>query len=138
MEIHIFIQDSQVPTRDAWQQAIEEAGFPAVLDPTLDLRKDAGFSPTVYNGQQSGFELNLDAAGSYLESYPHIAEQVGGRDSCVSFRWGGDIVEAAAAISCAAALTRLTDGIYFDPETDRVFSADVVLDGIKEDLSGLS
>ena len=91
----------------------------------------------IYNGQESGFELYLDSAASYLESYPHIAEQVGSRDKCVSFRWGGDVVEASAAISCGAALTRFTDGIYFDPETDRVFAADVVFDGIQEDLSGL-
>jgi hypothetical protein len=138
MEIHIFMEDSRVPSREAWQQAIEAAGFPAVLYQSLDLRKDTGFSPTAYNGQESGFELYLDPAASYLESYPHIAEQIGGRDRCVSFRWGGDLVEAAAAISSAAALTKLTDGIYFDPETDRVFTADVVLDGIQEDLSALS
>ena len=137
MEIHIFVQDSQVPNRAAWQQAIDEAGFPAVLDATLDLRKDSGFSPTVYNGQESGFELYLDSAASYLESYPQIAEVVGARDMCISFRWGGDVVEAAAAISCGAALTKLTDGIYLDAETGRVFTADVVLDGIQEDLAGL-
>jgi hypothetical protein len=138
MEIHIFLEDSRVPNREAWQQAIEAAGFPAVLDATLDLRKDTGFIPVAYNGQASGFELYLDPAASCLESYPHLAEQVGGRDKCVSFRCGGDVVEAAAAISCGAVLTMLTDGIYFDPETDRIFSADTVHDGIQEDLAGLS
>jgi hypothetical protein len=117
--------------------AIEEAGFPAVLYQSLDLRKDTGFSPTTFNGQDSGFELYLDPAAGCLESYPHIAAQVGGRDKCVSFRWGGDLVEAAAAISSAAALTKLGDGIYFDPETDRVFTADTILAGIQEDLNGL-
>ena len=131
------MEDSHVPSRESWQQAIEAAGFPAVLYESLDLRKDTGYSPTTYNGQQSGFELYLDPAASYLESYPHIAEQVGVRDRCVSFRWGGDLVEAAAAISCGAVLAKLTDGIYFDPETDRVFTADIVLDGIQEDLAGL-
>jgi len=137
MEIHIFMEDSRVPSRESWQQAIEQAGFPAALYQSLDLRKDTGFSPTAYNGQESGFELYLDPAASYLESYPDIAEQVGSRDKCVSFRWGGDLVEAAAAISCGAVLARLTDGIYFDPETGRVFTADTVLDGIQEDLAGL-
>ena len=134
VEIHIFVADSQVPSRDAWQQAIEEAGFPVVLGASLDLRKDSGFSPVSYNGQASGFELYLDDAESYLESYPHIAEQVWTRDKCVSFRWGGDIAEANAAMSCGAALTRLTGGIYFDTETDRVFMADEVLEGIREYL----
>ncbi len=137
MELHIFMEDSRVPNRESWQQAIEAAGFPAVLYESLDLRKDTGFSPTNYNGQQSGFELYLDPAGSYLESYPHIAEQVGSREKCVSFRWGGDLVEAAAALSCGAALTKLTDGIFYDPDADRVFTADKVLDGVQEYLAGL-
>jgi hypothetical protein len=138
MEIHIFMEDSRVPDRESWQRAIEQADFPAILDPSLDLRDDSGFSPTIYNGQESGFEFYLDPAGSYLENYPHIAAQVGNRDMCVSFRWGGDVVEAAAAISCGAALAKLTDGIYYDPETDRVFTANTVIEGIREDLSGLA
>lgn len=137
MEIHIFLEDSRVPNRESWQRAVEEAGFPAVLYPELDLRKDSGFSPTSYNGQESGFEISLDPAASYLQSYPHIAEAVGGRDKCVSFRWGGDLVEAAAAISCGAALAWCVDGVYFDPETDRVLTMATVLEGIQEDLAGL-
>jgi len=61
IEIHIFLEDSRVPNREAWQQAIEAAGFPAILDATLDLRKDTGFIPVAYNGQASGFELYLDS-----------------------------------------------------------------------------
>jgi hypothetical protein len=132
------MDDSRVPARELWQHAIETAGFPAVLCESLDIRKDTGFSPTTYNGQQTGFELYLDPAASYLESYPHIAEQIGSRDKCVSFRWGGDLVEAAAAISCSAALTKLTDGIFFDPDADSVFGADTVLDDVKEYLVGLT
>jgi len=131
------MEDSRVPNRESWQEAIEAAGFPAVLYESLDLRKDTGFSPTTYNGQQSGFELYLDPAESYLESYSHIAEQIGSRNKCVSFRWGGDLVEAAAALSCGAALAKLTDGVFYDPDADSVFTADTVLDGVQEYLAGL-
>jgi hypothetical protein len=138
MEIYVFMNDSRVPTRESWQQAIDGAGFPAVLSESLDLRQDSGYSPTTYDGQDSGFELYLEPAAAYLESFPDIAKHVGARDTCVSFRSGGDVVEAAAAIACGAALTKLTDGIYFDPETDQVFSADTVLEGVQEDLAGLA
>lgn len=137
MELHVFMEDSRVPNRESWQQAIEAAGFPAVLYESLDLRKDTGFSPTTYNGQLSGFELSLDPATSLLEIYSHIAGQVGCRDKCVTFRWAGDLVEAAAALSCGAALARLTDGIFYDPDADCVFTDDTVLDGVQEYLSGL-
>lgn len=120
VEIHVFLQDLQVPEREQWQKAIEEAGFPIVLDPALDLRKDKGFSPTTYNGYASGFELYLEPAANYLNSHPEIRENVGTRDKCVSFRWPDDTVTAAAAITAAAVLTILTEGVYFDPEASRV------------------
>lgn len=138
VEIHVFMQDLQVPEREQWQKAIEEAGFPIVLDPALDLRKDKGFSPTTYDGFASGFELYLEPAANYLNSYPEIQENVGTRDKCVSFRWGADTVRAAAAISAAAVLTTFTEGIYFDPETGRVFTSDAVFEGIYEDLSAIA
>jgi hypothetical protein len=69
VELHIFIQDSRVPIRDAWQHAIDELGFPAVLDESLDLRKDNGFSPTTYKGQATGFELYLEPASDALSVY---------------------------------------------------------------------
>ena len=67
-----------------------------------------------------------------------IVGQVGNRDKCVSFRWGGDLVEAAAAISCGAALAKLTDGIFYDPDADCIFTADTVLDGVQDYLAGLA
>lgn len=138
VEIHVFMQDLQVPGREQWQQAIDEAGFPIVLDLALDLRKDRGFSPTTYDGYASGFELYLEPASNYLNSYPEIRENVGTRDKCVSFRWPDDTVTAAAAISAAAVLTTLTEGVYFDPKANRVLTSDSVFEGIYEDLSALA
>jgi len=120
LELHVFIQDAEIPTRDSWQHAIEEAGFPTILEPTLDLRHDTGFRPPTYNDQATGYEIYLEVAAGLLEVYPDMAEQVGPRDMCVTFRWGGDLLEYAAAISSAAALTKLTDGIYFFPD-DGIF-----------------
>ena len=137
LELHIFIQDSQVPSRDAWQQAIEEAGFPTVLEPTLDLRRDTGFRPTTYKDQATGYEFYLEPAASILEAYPHITEQVGSRDMCATFRWGGDLVECAAAISSAAVLTKLADGIYFYPDDDIIRTAADAVEATREELSSI-
>jgi hypothetical protein len=138
MELHVFVDDSRMPTRDQWQQAITDVGVPAVLYPELDLRRDRGFSPTTYNQRNSGFELYLDNSAACIEVYPQIAEQVGARGKCISFRFGGDIVEAATAISCAAALAWVADGVYYDPESDRLLAADTVLEGVRADLEALS
>ena len=133
--LHIFLQDSQVPSRDVWQQTIEQLGFPAVLDPTLDLRNDTGFSPTIFRGQSTGFEFYLESAADVLSSYQHITPKVDNRDMCATLRWGGDLAECGAAISAAAALTKLADGIYFYPDDDIVYGADEAVSATQEDLA---
>jgi hypothetical protein len=137
IELHIFIHDSSVPTREAWQQAIEELGFPTVLDATLKVERQTGFLPTVYDGRWTGFEFDLGPAAEVLSCYPQIAPIVGDRKACATFRWGGDLIEMAAALSSAAALTKLTNGIYYYPNDDIVYGADEVVEATRSDLSSL-
>ena len=137
LELHIFMQDTRVPSREAWQQAVEQLGFPTVLYPMLDVRKDTGFSPTTYKGQATGFEFILEPAADILSSYSHITPRVGSRDKCATFRWGGDMTECAASLSAAAALTKLTDGIYFYPDDDIIYDADEAVEATRRDLASI-
>lgn len=137
IELHVFMQDSRVPSRGSWQQAIEQLEFPVVLDSSLDLRRDTGFSPTIYQGQPTGFEFYLEPAASILSSYPHITPTVGGRDMCATFRCGSDLSEYASALSAAAALTMLTDGIYFYPDDDLLYDANEALEATRRDLRSI-
>jgi hypothetical protein len=137
IELHIFIHDSRVPTRDAWQQAIEELGFPTVLDPTLKVKHQTGFSSAVYDGHSTGFEFDLGPAAETLSHYPQIAPIVGDRAACATFRCGGDLIEMAAALSSAAALTKLANGIYYCPNDEIVYDADEVVEAMRNDLSSL-
>ena len=134
LELHIFLRDSSVPNRAQWQAAIEQLGFPTVLDPTLDVRKDTGFTPTTYSGKETGFEFYLERAAELLSSYGHIASRVGDRDVCASFRWGGDLDEMGAALTAASALAKLTDGIYFYPDDDILYTADEAVESTRRDL----
>lgn len=135
VELHIFLENSEVPTRDRWQQSIDQLGFPVVLDPTLDVRSDTGFSPTEFNGQFTGFEFYLGPAVDVISYYSHIATEVGSREKCATFRWGGDLAECGAAISAAPALTKLADGIYFYPDDDIVYHAEEAVEATKADLA---
>jgi hypothetical protein len=137
LELHIFMQDSRVPSRDAWQQAIEQLGFPTVLEQSLDVRRDTGFRPSTYKGQSTGFEFSLEPAAGILANYSHITRQVGNRDKCATFRWGGDLTECGASLSAAAALTKLTDGIYFYPDDDIIYGADEAVETTRRDLSSI-
>ncbi len=137
IELHVFMPDSRVPNRDAWQQAIEQLGFPTVLNPTMDVRTDTGFSPATYKGQPTGFEFELEPAADILADYFHIASQVGGRDQCATFRWSSDLIEGAAAWSASAALAKLTDGIYFYPDDDTILDADAAVEATRRDLNSI-
>jgi hypothetical protein len=111
--------------------------FPTVLDPTLDVQHDTGFSPTTYRGQDTGFEFSLDLATDYLDDYPEIASRLDGRDQCATFRWGGNLTECAAALSAAAALTVVTDGFYYYPDDELFYDAQQVVPATRHDLDGL-
>lgn len=138
IELHIFMNDSRVPSREAWQLAIDEMNFPTALDAAFDVRQQSGYSPTIHAGQRTGFEFILEPTQKILSSsYAHIADRVGGREKCATFRWGGDLTEMAAALSAAAALTKLTDGIYYYPNDDIVYGADEAVEATRRDLSSL-
>jgi len=137
IELHVFISDSRVPTRDEWQRQIEQLAFPTVLDTTLDVRHDTGFSPTIFEGRSTGFEFFLEPAADVLASYEHIAAKVDGRDLCATFRWGGDLAECGAAISAAAALTKMADGVYFYPDDDVLYSGDEAVNATIKELAEL-
>jgi len=134
VELYIFLKDSRVPSRDAWQHAIEKLAFQVVLDPSLDVRNDNGFTPTSFRGQSTGFEFYLEPAADILSNYPHIAARVGSRDKCATFRWGGDMMECGAALSAAAVLAHVADGIYFYPDDDIVYDAVEAVTATERDL----
>jgi hypothetical protein len=137
VQLHIFLKDTRVPNREAWQRAIEQLGFPVVLDPSLDLHRDKGYSPTTYGGHTTGFELYLEPANELVSAYPQIASRVGNRDQCVTFRWGGDLMECAAALSAAGALACVADGIYFYPDDNAVYDVQAALAAIRRELSSI-
>jgi hypothetical protein len=137
LTLHVFCEQSRVPDRAAWQAAIDQLEFPTVLDPTLDVRRDTGLSPTTYRGEDTGFEFSLDLAADYFDDYPQIASRIEGRDQCATFRWGGDPAECAAALSAAAALTVVTDGLYYYPDDELFYDAQQVVPATRKDLTAL-
>jgi hypothetical protein len=133
-DVHVFLHASRIPTREAWQQAIERLGFATVLDPTLDVRHDKGYSPATYQGKATGFEFSLDSSPEILQSFPDIVQHVGGREVCATFRWSGDLTEAIAALCAAASLAKLTGGIGYSPGDDETYSADEIVASVRESL----
>lgn len=98
-----FLSREHVPSREAWQAAIDEAGFDFQLDPELRPFEDSGFSPCKLEGRDSGFEISYDGSRELLDSFPEL---VGDQDYCISFRWGGDMSECACVMIASYALAK--------------------------------
>ena len=135
LDLHIFMHDARIPSRESWQQAIEQLGFQTILDETLDVKQQTGFVPAIYAGHSTGFEFTLEPAEDVLSHYSHILNRVGDREMCATFKWGEALMEMAAALSAAATLTQFSDGIYYNPQDDVVYSAEEAVEATRRDLS---
>ncbi len=124
MELHAFLRSSNMPTRDDWQERIGELGFPIELDREMDIGNDMGFSPCNVNGKVSGFEIYFEDAKDVLKHYPECAKSVGDRNRCITFRWGGDLIECGCTLVASAALAGSYDAVVYSPYEKAVLSAD--------------
>lgn len=114
--LYVFIHDSRLPTRDQWQQVLDNKGTALVLD-DFEPRRLHGFLPAKLNDQECGFEysfqpITVDDFEEILEEIPEI----GDRNRVVTLRWHASELDMRAGNIAAAALAALTDGIYLDPQ----------------------
>lgn len=100
-EKYAFLKSSDVPTRDQLQQAIDRTGFNLALDPEYQPRTNHGFVLCSLQGIDSGVEMYFDDSDEFISSCRDLAQD---RDCCISFRWGGDLLECACAMVVSVAL----------------------------------
>ncbi|MFN3653395.1 MAG: hypothetical protein ACK47B_27775 [Armatimonadota bacterium] len=124
LELHAFIGERRLPTREDWQVAIAGLAFPVELDPGLKVRGAEGFVPCTLESRPSGFELYTEPAAALLEDYPELAEQVGNRSSAITFRWGGDLRECACVMAAAAGLAACSDALLYYPDDEEWYGID--------------
>src|SRR5262245_16584297 len=137
IELHIFVHDSPVPSRESWQQAIDEMSLSMILYETLEVRTHTGFLPTILAGEPTGFEFCLEPTEDVLSSYAHIRNKVSDREKGATFIWGGNQTEMTAALSAAAALIKLSDGVYYYPSDNVIYDSDEAVEAIRADLNAL-
>lgn len=132
LELHAFLRSSNMPTRDGWQEQIGELGFSIELDREMDIGNDRGFSPCSVNGQVSGFEIYFEDAKDVVKLCPEIADSLGDRDRCISFRWGGDLVECGCALVASAALASAYDAVVYSPDEQAAVPAEKLASEAKD------
>src|SRR5262245_61339549 len=132
--IQIFIAARGLPTVVEWQQAIDGLGFDVKLDPSVDPAKHSGYWPAVFEGRETGFEFYLDPSKEVLRDYPHIKSKVGGSKHCASFVLHSDMLELCAASASAAALTSLTNGVWYYADGDVIYDAGEAVASARQDV----
>jgi hypothetical protein len=123
-EMHVVVGE-RVPERGEWQAAIDRLGIPLQLDPGLSLTQAAGISPCKLRGADSRLELSDAPAAELLASFPTLAKAAPRPVAkAITFRWGDDARECAAALGAAAALLAGFPGVAYCPVHDVVYDSD--------------
>ncbi len=132
VEMYAFLNQSDLPSRNEWQAAIDSLGLPVVLDEQINPRDTIGYSPCALRGGNAGFEYSVERAKDL--GPPDSARHF---DSAAVFRWSGDLAECASAMAAAAALLRHANVVVFCPEDDLIYSLEGLLADFDECVNEL-
>ena len=121
----VFFRDVRLPSVQEWQQALDLSGTGIVIDPTVDLRRHAGYLPARYHGHESGFEWYYGPAEEISGQMP---EAIGDRTHAVDFVTHSDMRELVCGLVAGAILAKLADGLVFDEESGEFIDGDKALE----------
>src|SRR5438045_1104297 len=117
MSVHlcVFLRESELPTQEQWQRVVQEAGHDLVLD-SFSPREHTGFLPLRLAGEPSGFEYLFRPIDE--DEFEEVLPVVDDRTHVVEFTLhGGMQRDLRAAEIAASALTELSNGIFYDPQS---------------------
>lgn len=114
VELCVFLRETDLPTQEQWQQAILNAGNDLVFD-SFSTREHVGFLPIQLAGEECGFEYSFDVVDQ--DEAEEVLAVIGDRTHVVTFRWQSSMLDLRAAEIAASALTELSNGIFFDPQS---------------------
>jgi hypothetical protein len=137
MVIYVLFAKDRMPSVKMWQAAIDALGFGVKLNPAW-CETASGFSPAKFEGRDSGFEIYVSPALDIVASYPQFENKFDGLDCAATFRWGGDLVEAACAMVASTSLAKLSHGVWIDPQEGAWLETDVALEQARSVVSAVS
>jgi hypothetical protein len=90
--------------------------------------KTSGYLPCTLDGEDAGFDLRFkDVTAADLAATPTVQSNVGDRDAAMSFKWGGDPREQAAAYGVCAALAKNFGAVVQQGDADVLLSFEGLL-----------
>jgi hypothetical protein len=116
MSVHVcvFLRESELPTQEQWQRAVREAGHDLVFD-SFSPREHTGFLPMQLAGEECGFEYSLNAIDK--DEVEEVLAIVGDRTHIAEFTSHSSMQDLRAAEIAASALTKIANGIFYDPHS---------------------
>lgn len=133
VEVRVYLRNDKLPTYDEWQHAIEKFGFDLKFD-HFTPREHTGFVPVIMNGKSCGFEFFF---GSIDDEPDEVLDQIGDRDCVVSFVLHGSLEDLKAANLASTVLTKISDGVFFDPQSGEFAKASNVFELLQRDAETL-
>ncbi|NQV26999.1 MAG: hypothetical protein HQ518_21830 [Rhodopirellula sp.] len=128
VDTFIFLNNDRLPSRDAWQHALDNAETGMTLDVVDNLREFSGYLPVKFNGADSGFEWYY---GPVEEVFGRRPRELADRDFAIDFVTHSDMQELTCALYAAGVLGKLADGLFHDEERDAFVPCDRVLEIVR-------
>jgi hypothetical protein len=136
METHVFFR-GKLPSKAAVSREMKELGLPFSIAPaTGSLETQNGFMPMKLRGEETGVEFSVYADHFAVEEFADVGVDPS-FERRASLRWGGDVQEAVAGMSVAAAVAKLANGVVFDEAEGRLLSADAAATLARQNLQAL-
>jgi hypothetical protein len=137
MELHVFFR-GPLPTKAALARQMRDLGFPLSLkSATGSLEQQTGLMPMRWQREDTGVEFDVWSTRIAIDEIRREGVDPA-FDRSANFRWGGEDSELLCALCAAAALAKLTGGIVFDPEEDRLQSIEEAVETARATLQRLA
>lgn len=123
MAMELFVlSDAPLNSTTDWQAAIDDEGYPLRLDGKKPIEGLRGFLPAWLRDTKTGFECNLWQADEFMREMPGV---VFGHEwkHVLAFRWGSNLNQVPAVWMAATAYAKATNGVVFDEEQGKIYSA---------------
>jgi hypothetical protein len=122
-----FIARSQVPSRQALQDAVKNLRFKLTVDESWVAFESRGYMPCTLDGEDAGFDVRFSDSAAQLAEFAALQAQIGDRDTAISFRWGGDMRERVSAMIVCAVLAQACDALVLRQGDDDFLPAELLL-----------
>lgn len=133
-----IMRRDRVPSHAAFQAAIDGTGFDLKLDPFYRPLVSEGFHPCKFGDRETSLEIMWQPTDEIREAFPHLMDDIGDRDICLTFILHSEMVECAAAMMASAALACEFDAFVLYQDEEIVYTPEQLIEEAKAALADAS